>query len=67
MSHRAQGYEIFLYLALGSSELLHNQINIAMIHPLATAAPCKFAAASLVAKEKINKYIERNLLRIRKH
>lgn len=60
MSHRVQGYEIFLYLALGSSELLHNQINIAMIHPLATTAPCKFA--SLVPKEKINKYIERNLL-----
>lgn len=62
MSHRVQGYEIFLYLALGSSELLHNQINIAMIHPLATTAPCKFAVVSLVAKEKINKYMERNLL-----
>lgn len=67
MSHRVQNYEIFLYLALGSFELLHNQINIAMIHPLATTAPCKLAVASLVAKEKINKYIERNLLQICKH
>lgn len=62
MSHRVQGYEIFLYLALGSSELLHNQINIAMIHPLAATTPCKFAVVSLAAKEKINKYMERNLL-----
>lgn len=38
-----------------------------MIHPLATTAPCKFAVASLVAKEKINKYMERNLLWICKH
>lgn len=60
MSPRVQGYEIFLYLALGSSELLHNQINTAMIHPLATTAPCKFAVASRVAEEKINKYRERN-------
>lgn len=29
-----------------------------MIHPLATTARCKFAVAPLVAKGKINKYIE---------
>ena len=38
-----------------------------MIHPLATTTPCKFAVVSLVAKEKINKYMERNLLWICKH
>lgn len=36
------GEELFLHLAWGSTKLLHNQINIAMIHPLATAASCKF-------------------------
>lgn len=38
-----------------------------MIHPLATTTPCKFAVVSLAAKEKINKYMERNLLWICKH
>jgi len=38
-----------------------------MIHPLATTSPCKFAVVSLAAKEKINKYMERNLLWICKH
>lgn len=38
-----------------------------MIHPLATTAPCKFAVVSLVAKEKINKYMERNWLWICKY
>lgn len=36
------GEELFLHLAWGSTELLHNQINIAMIHPLAMTASCKF-------------------------
>lgn len=36
------GEELFLHLAWGSTKLLHNQINIAMIHPLAMAASCKF-------------------------
>ena len=38
-----------------------------MIHPLAATTPCKFAVVSLAAKEKINKYMERNLLWICKH
>ena len=38
-----------------------------MIHPLATTTPCNFAVVSLAAKEKINKYMERNLLWICKH
>ena len=38
-----------------------------MIHPLATTAPCKFAVVSSAAEEKINKYMERNLLWICKH
>lgn len=45
------GEELFLHLAWGSTELLHNQINIAMIHPLATTASCKFHWWCLAAYE----------------
>lgn len=45
------GEELFLHLAWGSTELLHNQINIAMIHPLATTASCKFCWWCLAAYE----------------
>lgn len=45
------GEELFLHLAWGSTELLHNQINIAMIHPLATTASSKFCWRCLAAYE----------------